>query len=168
MPEWLRLTLLVAVQAAMFAGLIGLVVPVYPGLLIIWLAALGYGVIVGFNTAGVAIFAAITILMLVGGLVDNVFMGAGARQGGSSWISIGVAMLAGVVGTIMFPPFGGIIAAPAAVLLLEYGRVRDWRKAWNALRGMATGWGLSVFVRFGCGVLMMVLWWVWVWIVPPA
>jgi hypothetical protein len=46
---------------------------------------------------------------------------------------------------------------------MEYLRVRDVEKAWQALRGLATGWGLSFFVRFGIGFLMMVLWWIWVW-----
>jgi len=37
------------------------------------------------------------------------------------------------------------------------------QKSWQALRGLATGFGLSVVVRFGIGVLMMILWWIWVW-----
>jgi len=36
-------------------------------------------------------------------------------------------------------------------------------KAWESLRGLATGWGLSFVVRFGIGVVMMCLWWLWVW-----
>ena len=78
-------------------------------------------------------------------------------------ITIGVALLAGVLGTIVFPPIGGLIAAPLAVFALEYLRVRDVRGAWYALRGLAAGWGLSFFARFGIGVVMMVLWWIWVW-----
>jgi uncharacterized protein YqgC (DUF456 family) len=88
-------------------------------------------------------------------------MGAGARKGGAAWLSIGVALAAGVIFTFIFPPIGGIIAAPLAVLLLEYYRLRDWQKAWQALKGLATGWGLAYFVRLGIGILMMVLWWAW-------
>jgi hypothetical protein len=46
---------------------------------------------------------------------------------------------------------------------LEYLRLRDWKQAWLALRGMATGWGLSFFIRFGLGIILMGLWWIWVW-----
>jgi hypothetical protein len=101
--------------------------------------------------------------MVAGSLADNLMMGAGARQGGASWGTILVALAAGVLGTVFFPPIGGIIAAPLAVLVLEYVRLRDWKKAWQALRGLATGWGLSFIVRFVIGFVMMGLWWLWVW-----
>jgi hypothetical protein len=74
-----------------------------------------------------------------------------------------IALLAGVLGTILIPPLGGIIAAPAAVYLLEYLRVRDSQRAWLALKGLATGWGLSFVIRFIIGVVIMLLWWFWVW-----
>jgi hypothetical protein len=145
----------------MLIGLAGLVIPIFPGIMVIWLAALGYGVVTGFTTLGTILFVLITLLMLVGITIDNVLMGAGARQGGASWLSIIVGMVAGVVGTLIFPPIGGFIAAPAAILLLEYSRGRDLEKAWRATRGLAMGWGLSFLVRFGIGVLMIGMWLVW-------
>jgi uncharacterized protein YqgC (DUF456 family) len=66
-----------------------------------------------------------------------------------------------VVGTFVFPPLGGLIAAPAAVLLLEYARRRDWDRAWQATRGLALGWGLSFLVRFGIGAVMIGAWLIW-------
>ncbi len=161
MPAWLNVSIFALTQFFMLAGLIGLVVPVFPGLLVMWLAALGYGIVTRFETVGIIVFIILTILMLVGSTVDNLIMGAGARKGGAAWLSIGVALAAGVIFTFIFPPIGGIIAAPLAVLLLEYYRLRDWQKAWQALKGLATGWGLAYFVRLGIGIVMMVLWWVW-------
>jgi uncharacterized protein YqgC (DUF456 family) len=163
MPVWLDVSIFALIQFVMLVGLFGLIVPVFPGLLIMWLAALGYGIITGFDAVAIFIFVLITLLVVAASLIDNVFMGAGARKGGAAWGTIAVAMIAGVVGTIMFPPLGGLVAAPLAVLLLEYIRKRDIRLAWRALVGMATGLGLSFVVRFGVGVLVMILWWVWVW-----
>jgi uncharacterized protein len=145
----------------MLIGLLGLVIPIFPGVLIIWLAALGYGVVTGFSTLGIILFVLITLLMIAGEVIDNVLMGAGARKGGASWLSIIVGILAGVIGTLIFPPVGGFIAAPAAILLLEYSRGHDWEKAWRATRGLAIGWGLGFLVRFGVGVLMIGIWLVW-------
>jgi uncharacterized protein YqgC (DUF456 family) len=163
MPEWLDTSIIVVIQIFILVGLFGLIVPIFPGTVVIWLAILGYGVVTGFSPLAIVLFVIITILMLVGTLVDNVMMGAGARKGGASWVTIGVALLAGVVGTLIFPPLGGVLAAPIAVLLLEYLRTMDVGKAWESLRGLATGWGLSFVVRFGIGVVMMCLWWLWVW-----
>ncbi len=163
MHDWLQWSILIVTQLIILVGLFGLIVPIFPGTVVIWLASLGYGVVTGFTPIGTGIFIGLTLLMLVSTVVDNLMMGLGARQQGASWLSIGVALLAGIIGTLALPPIGGILAAPAGVLLLEYARHKDWKKAWHALRGLATGWGLSFVMRFGIGVVMMVLWWLWVW-----
>jgi uncharacterized protein YqgC (DUF456 family) len=128
-----------------------------------WLAALGYGVVAGFSNLGIVLFVLITLLMIAGVTVDNILMGIGARRAGASWWTIAAAFVAGVLGTVLFPPIGGLIAAPLAVLLLEYRRFGEWDKAWQALKGLALGWGLSFVARFLIGLLMMGLWWLWAW-----
>lgn len=163
MENWLDMSIFWITQIIMLVGLFGLVIPIFPGTIIIWLTALGYGLATGFSTLGIVIFIILSLLMLASTILDNVMMGVGARQGGASWSTIAVALLAGVIGTVIFPPFGGLIGAPLAIFLLEYIRLKDTKKAWDALRGLATGWGLSFIVRFGIGFLMMLLWWLWVW-----
>lgn len=145
----------------MLVGLVGLVVPIFPGLVVIWLAALGYGVVAGFGTLGAVMFGLITVLLVAGTLVDNVLMGAKARQSGASWWSIGTGLLAGVVGTLAFPPVGGLIAAPLGLLLVEFALGRDWRQALQATRGLALGCGWAFVVRFLMGVVMIVFWAIW-------
>lgn len=163
MPVWLDISIFALVQIVMLVGLFGLIVPGFPGLVIMWLAALGYGVMTGFETWGIVLFVLISLLAIGGSLVDNIFMGAGARKGGAAWRTIAVALVAGVLGTLFFPPLGGLIAAPLAVLLLEFYLKRDIRQAWGALLGLAAGLGLSFVARFGVGLLVMIFWWLWVW-----
>lgn len=161
MPAWLDVGTFGLTLFIMLGGLVGLIIPIFPGMVVIWLAALGYGVVTGFGTLGIVIFVFTTLLMIVGVTIDNVMMGAGARKGGASWKTILVGLIAGVIGTFVFPPIGGLIAAPVAILLMEYWRERDWQRAWRAMRGLALGWGLSFVVRFGIGVLMILLWFIW-------
>ena len=71
--------------------------------------------------------------------------------------------MAGIVGTILLPPFGGLIAAPLGYSFIGALADEDFKKAWNALFGMAAGWGLSIFARVIIGFVMMVVWWLWVW-----
>jgi uncharacterized protein len=169
MTDFLNLSILWLTTFFMLLGLLVLVVPVLPGLVIMWLAALVYGIAGGFSTPGglsilgIIIFVVITILAIGGSLVDNLLMGVGAKQGGASWWTILVAMLAGLLGTLFLPPFGGFILAPLSILLLEYLRLRDWNKAWQSLRGLATGWGAAYFVRILMGLMVIGLWAVWVW-----
>jgi hypothetical protein len=150
-------------QLFILVGLLGLVIPIYPGTVVIWLAMLGYGIAQGFTGLSVALFVVATLLMIGSTLVDNLLIGAGARQAGASWGTILAALAAGILGTFLLPPFGGVIAAPLVVLLLEYRRVRDWQKAWQALKGLVVGFGAAYVVRLGIGLVMMILFWVWAW-----
>jgi uncharacterized protein YqgC (DUF456 family) len=147
----------------MLVGLVGLVIPIFPGTLVIWLAALGYGLIKGFDTLGIVIFVVLTVLMIVSLVIDNLLMGAGARNRGASWYTTAIALVAGILGTIFFPPLGGLIAAPLSILLFEFMRLKNLRQAWSAFIGLAAGWGVSFFVVLTIGLLMVLLWAIWVW-----
>ena len=163
MQPWANLSIFAVAQFFMLIGLFGLIVPIFPGIMVMWLAALGYGLLSGFSPVGVIMFVLMTVVMLIDTVVDNILMGAGARKGGASWGAIIASTIVGILGTLIFPPIGGLIGAPLAVLLWEYVRLRDWNQAWQALRGLLTGWLASFIVRFGVGLVMMVLWWIWVW-----
>lgn len=163
MVAWQSISIFALVQILMLVGLLGLIVPLYPGLVIMWLAALGYGILSGFSTLGIVLFVIITLLMVVGSVGDNLLVGATTRKGGVPWKTIIIALVAGVAGTALLPPVGGIIAVPLVIMVMEYLRVRDWNQAWLALRGLATGWGLAYVVRLGFGFLTMILWWLWAW-----
>lgn len=154
-------TLLTVTLAVMLVGWLGLVIPILPGLVIIWLAGVVYGILSGFNTAGWIILGFMTVLMLAGSLIDNVIMGASARQKGASWLAIGVALVLGVVGSLWLPPFGGLILALAGIFAVEFYRLRDWRKALDSTKSMALGCGWAVIIRAGIGGLMIGLWMLW-------
>jgi hypothetical protein len=126
-----------------------------------WLAALVYGLVFGFGRLGWVMFTLITLLMLVATSVDNVLMGAKAREKGASWGSIILALIAGVVGTIMLPPIGGLIAAPLVLFLMEFQRLRNAEEAMAIVKALLIGWGLAFVVRFGIGVVMFGLWGLW-------
>jgi uncharacterized protein YqgC (DUF456 family) len=161
MPNWLNLSINIFTYLIMAVGLVGMVLPIYPGVVIIWAAALIHGLVTGFATLEVWVMVIITLLMVAGTLVDNLLMGGKARQAGASWISIGGALLGGLIGTFAFPPLGGIIAAPTMLFLLEYARIRDSAEAWEITKGLLTGWGLSFLARFLIGLAMIVIWAVW-------
>jgi uncharacterized protein YqgC (DUF456 family) len=161
MPAWVYTVAFWIALVIMLVGLLGLVIPIFPGIIVIWLAALVYGLVTGFYPLAWILFAVITVLFLVGVTIDNILMNAKARQAGAAWSSLILGIIAGILGTILLPPFGGIIATPLVVLLLEYLRRRNLQQAWIALRGLLIGWGASFMVRFFIGLVMISLWLVW-------
>jgi uncharacterized protein YqgC (DUF456 family) len=161
LPLWLETTIIVLTVLTMSFGLLGLIVPIFPGNVVMWLAALVYGLVFGFGRLGGIMFAIITLLMLIAVAADNVLMGAKAREKGADWGSIILALIAGIVGTMIFPPIGGIIAAPLVLYLAELQRRRDADEAKAVVKALLTGWGLAFVVRFGLGVVMFGLWGIW-------
>ncbi len=147
---------------AMLVGLLTL--PILPGLVIIWAAALGYGLAAGFGTLGWVMFALITVLMLGGSVVDNILMGTSAHKEGAPWWAIIVALLAAIAGNFALPIVGGILAALLALFLIEWIRLRDWRRALASMRGMLIGCGWAFVIRFIIGMVMIGLWMIWAWI----
>ncbi len=143
-------------------GLFSLIIPGLPGLTVIWVCVLVFGFVRGFEWPGILYFILITVLMLIGNLADNFLMGAGARKTGASWLSIGVALAAGIIGSILAPPLGGLLLAVAGIFLVEFARHQDWRKAFSSTRSLAAGCGWAVAARFVIGMIMILLWIVWV------
>jgi uncharacterized protein YqgC (DUF456 family) len=142
-----------------------LVIPILPGLVIIWASALGYGIAAGFGVLGWFMFALITVLMLAGSILDNVLMGAQAHKQGAPWWVVLIAMASAVLGgfVIPIPIVGGILAALVVLYLIEWIRLKDARKALVSMRGMLVGCGWAFVFRFIIGLIMIGLWLIWAW-----
>ena len=153
-PEALVLTM-------MLVGLLGLLVPIIPGLVIIWVAALGYGIYAGFGTLGWVMFALITVLMIGGSVIDNILMATKAHDSGAPWWVVLVALVAGIIGNFLLPVIGGILAALLALFLVEFIRRKNAKKALSSMKGMLIGWGWAVLIRFIIGLFMIGLWLIW-------
>lgn len=166
--EHLSAAALILLQAVnlvvMLAAVLSLALVVVPGLTIIWVTTLIYGILAGFGLAGGICFALISALMIFGNTVDQVLMGARARKSGASWTGVIASMLAALIFSLLFPPFGGLIAALVVLFVIESLRLRNWRRAGESTREMAMGCASAVLARMGIGLVMIGLWALWVWL----
>jgi uncharacterized protein len=142
-----------------------LVIPILPGLVIIWAAALGYGIAAGFGTLGWVMLGLITVLMLAGSILDNILMGAKAHQVGAPWWVVLLALGAAVIGSLVIPIpiIGGVLAALLVLFLVEWARRKDAKKALLSMRGMLVGCGWAAVFRVIIGLIMIGLWLIWAW-----
>jgi uncharacterized protein YqgC (DUF456 family) len=159
MPEWFWIGL---ASLLMLVGLIGSVLPAIPDLLLIWVTALGYGLLVGWGTWGPWLFAGITLLCGAGLFAEVWTSGVGARIGGASAWSIVGGVAAGVILLVIAGPVVGLIALLTVIFLLEWRKNRDSRRAGRALLGTAVGYGASFAVKFGVAFTSVLLWVIWV------
>jgi uncharacterized protein YqgC (DUF456 family) len=143
-----------------------LVIPILPGLVIIWVAAMGYGISVGFGALGWTMFAIITVLMLAGSILDNVLMGTQAHKEGAPWWVVLISMAAAIIGSLVIPIpiIGGILAALLVLFLIQWMRLKETRKALASMRGMLVGCGWAVVFRVIIGLVMIGLWLIWAWV----
>jgi uncharacterized protein YqgC (DUF456 family) len=152
----------------LFLGLVGLIVPVFPGLTVMWLATLVFAILqsVGGLMTGWDwfLFALITLLMIGGNIVDNIIIASKMRGHEIPWKNILLCYAAGILVSLFFTPLIGLIASPVALLGLEYLRFRDWKQARESMKVFLVGWGASFAARFGIGFLMIVFWALWAWL----
>ncbi|HSL43085.1 MAG TPA: DUF456 domain-containing protein [Anaerolineales bacterium] len=153
---------------ALIIGLLGLIVPVFPGLVIMWLGTLLYALVQ--NAAGNMtgwhwfIFGIITVLMITGSIVDNLIIAYKMRDKYVPWSSILFAFGAGIIASIFFTPLVGLVAAPAGLFLAENRRLKDHDAAVASTKAYMIGWGWAFGARFLIGLAMIGFWMLWAWV----
>ena len=155
----------VSTFAVLLLGLFGLLIPIFPGLTIMWIATLIYAIIQAMidnmTWVGWLLFAVITLLMIGGNIVDNIIIAKHVRDTNVPWSSILWAFAAGIVVSLFFTPIAGMIASPLGLYLAEWRRLKEKKAAFDNTKAWMTGWGWSLAARFGIGVVMISFWGIW-------
>lgn len=154
--------LLYIVLFIMVIGLAGVILPILPGIELIWIAALGYGILHGFNWPGVFAMIGITILLAAGLSSDIWITGLGLRSTGTSFVSILAGVLLLIFGSIFFTPFIGILLGLGTMVMLEFRRHRDVKKAVTSAGSAILGFGLAAGFKLFIGMVMIGIWLIWV------
>jgi uncharacterized protein YqgC (DUF456 family) len=146
----------------MAVGLLGTVLPVLPGLALIWGAGLVYGLVDGFGVVGWTAFAAMTVLLAAGTLAKLVLPHRAGVARGTPRSTLVFASVLGLVGFFVIPVVGLPVGAAAGVVLGEYRRLGEWSRAWRATRGVIVAYGVGVLAEIAAAVAMVGCWGAWV------
>jgi uncharacterized protein YqgC (DUF456 family) len=163
MDPWLQIGGMTAVIVLFIIGLIGVIVPLLPGILLIWGAVLFYAAAVdGFTVISPWLFALITIIAIAAGTADWWLLLLGAKTIGASFSALLLGVVGAIIGTFLIPvPLLGTLAGYAlGILLGEYLRLRDWRAALRAAGGGLAGWGIGTALQL-VGALVIIGLFVW-------
>ncbi len=140
------------------AGVIGVVLPIIPGPLLIWLSALVWAWADGFQAVGWPTLLALGLLAILAELSDVALAAMGAKRGGASWFSMVVAGASAIVGFIIFNLIGALIGAFLGLLAWEtYRQGGALKQAWKASRGFMLGYLAAMFVKMIFAAMMLVL-----------
>ena len=155
-------TVTLVVGLVMLVGIIGAVVPALPDLVMMWIAGLVYGLVVGWGPWGPWLFGVMTLTALAGLAAEVWVSSAGARLGGASGWAILGGLALGLIGLVFFSVAGAVAGLLGGTFLAEYLRLRDARQAARSAVAMALGCGASVGVKLALAIVMAAAWVVWV------
>lgn len=145
-----------AVALVIAVGLTSLIIPVFPGLLVVGGAILVWAVITGTTTGWVVFIVAMLVLGL-GTVVKYVVPQGRLRTVGIPARTQWIGAAAGVVGFFVIPVVGLFIGFVLGVYLAEVMRVGAspaQRSTVHAIKAV----GLSMVIEFAAGALAALVW----------
>lgn len=140
----------------MLAGLIGGLVPGFPGTLVVLGAVIIHRLCFGPASVSKAVLIILVLLTLVALALDFVAGWFGANKFGATWRGALGAVLGGLVGLFFSLP--GIILGPfIGAMLLELSSGREWKPAAKAGLGATVGLFAGIVGKFSINVIMILL-----------
>jgi hypothetical protein len=150
--------------AAMFIGVLGILLPIVPGVGFIWIVILAYAIAEKFAAIDPITFFFLTVLGAIGFTADLWMTQLGAKTRGASIWSLLAGLGLGVVGAAIGSLFfgvglvpGAILGALAGIVLAEYHQHEDWDRAIKAGGGWLMGCLLSGGVQMIIAILMILI-----------
>lgn len=155
--------LIVLVAVVMVIGIAGTVLPILPGLLLIWTAAVAYGIFAGFGTGGWIAMAVITALAIAGIASAFYLPQRTASQIGVPWwgqvLALGFAIVGFFIVPVVGAPLGFVVGILVATIVTQRHLPGALAVTLATLKSMLLASGL----QFGVGLSMMAVWVLWVW-----
>jgi uncharacterized protein YqgC (DUF456 family) len=147
----------VLVGAVIAVGLVGVLVPVLPGLGLVW-GAIVVWALVEQRTAGWVVMAAASALLVSGTVLKYLIPGRRLRQAGVPWKTTVLGGVLGVVGFFVIPVVGLLVGFVLGVYLAERQRLGGSLPAWRSTRHALAAAGWSIVIELTAGMAMALAW----------
>jgi hypothetical protein len=151
-------TLVILCAIAILAGLVGIVVPILPGLLLSYGAVLVWAILADAGWGKWLVLGLVTFWAVIGTVVKYAWPGRQLKRAGIPNWSLLAGVGLGLVGFFLIPFVGLPLGFVAGVWLAEWQRQGDSRKAWPSTVEALKATGLSMLVELAAGVLITVTW----------
>jgi uncharacterized protein YqgC (DUF456 family) len=145
-------------------GLVGVFLPILPGLLTIWLGALVWAIGDRFERMDWPALFGMGVLMVVGWGANWLMTGYFTRRGSASWKTVAGAVVGGLIGGVLLSVLpligsvlGAVIGGVVGVILVELLRARRMGPALRASRDYLVGCALGQMVELLFALLMIAL-----------
>jgi hypothetical protein len=134
-------------------GLVGIVVPVLPGLLLVWGGVAVWAAATHTTTAWVVLVLA-TLVAAGGSVVKYLLPGRRLKESGVPWTTVGLGTLLGVVGFFVIPVVGVLVGFVLGVFLAERLRLPSSAEAWPSTKRALAAVGWSILIELATGLVV--------------
>jgi uncharacterized protein YqgC (DUF456 family) len=148
----------VLVALVIAVGLVGIVVPLLPGTLLVFVAIAVWAVVES-NVTGWVTLGVVGVLLAAATLVKYLWPARRMRAADVSTWSLVAGAVLGIIGFFVIPVLGLVIGFVLGVYLAELVNRREQRLAWTSTVHAVKGVALSVGVEL-CGALLATMAWV--------
>lgn len=145
-----------AIGVVIALGLLSVVFPIFPGLLIVEAAILVWAVLTGGATAW-TVFAIATVVLVVGTVIKFTIPGGKMKAAGIPNSTIWLGVLLAVVGLFVIPIVGLFVGFVAGVFLAEWRRVGK-AAAWPSTKRALMAVAQSIAIEMAAGFLATAVW----------
>jgi uncharacterized protein YqgC (DUF456 family) len=135
-------------------GLLGIIVPVLPGLILCWAGVLLWALLGGAGPGRWAVLAIATLIAAGGTIVKYVLPGRNLKRAGVPNLSLFVGGVLGLIGFFVVPVVGLVLGFILGVWLAEQFRLKDGRAAWRSTKQALKATGLSMLIELAAGLLV--------------
>ena len=140
------------------AGIVGVIIPVIPGLLLSWLGVLLWTLIGGAGPAKWVFLAVATMVALIGAGIKYALPGRNMKASGVRTLSIVAGGVLGIFGFFLLPVIGLPIGFVVGVLLAELAHNHDRQLAWQSTVAALKAVGLAVMIEIASAFAVAVVW----------
>lgn len=150
---------LVLIGLVMAVGLVGVVIPVIPGLLLVAAAGLGWA-IMAEGAGPWIVFGFMVVVLAVGTVAKYVLPSRTLRQAGAPISTLVLGAVGGIVGFFVIPVIGLLVGAVAGIYLGELRRLPGAREAGRSTLATVKAIGIGLLIELLAGVLAVAIWFV--------
>jgi uncharacterized protein YqgC (DUF456 family) len=140
------------------AGLVGVVVPALPGLVLVLVAAAGTLLVQQGGPLTWTLVVVLVALTVAGSVSSAVLPARTAAASGVPRSTLVAGGVGAVVGFFVLPVLGLLLGGVGGLLVAEQRRLGEWAPAWDSARGVLRAYGLGVLLELAIGVVMAALW----------
>lgn len=143
---------------AILVGIVGVVVPVLPGLVLCWAAVLAWAVLATDGWGRWLVLGLATAVALAGTVAKYAWPGRNLKRIGVPNVCLFAGGVLALVGFFLVPVVGLFLGFVLGLWLAERIRLGSFQQAWPSTRQAVRAVGLAMLIELGAGLTIGAAW----------